>query len=112
MSTSAPDTITTAPECGGVVVTQIPIYTLNGVGPGGMPLTVGHQSMRVRCPSCKGEVDTSLVTGPTRKTHLFALTLYICCCWPFVCLPYIFNYCKSVQHYCPNCGHYIGSYSI
>jgi len=65
------------PDCG-VVVTQIPIYTLNGVGAGALPLTVGWQPMRVRCPSCKGEVTTSLLTAPTRKTHLCALTLYIC----------------------------------
>lgn len=104
-------TVTTQPDYG-VVMTQIPVYTLNGVGPGALPLAVGCKPMRVRCPSCRGEVTTSLATSPTRKTHMCALTLYICCCWPFICLPYFINYCKSVQHYCPNCGCHIGSYSI
>nr|XP_017094347.2 uncharacterized protein LOC108123611 isoform X2 [Drosophila bipectinata] len=86
MNTSAPDPGGNAPPLeGGLVVTQIPIYTLNGVGPGAIPLTVGCQSMRVRCPSCKGEVDTSLLTAPTRKTHLCAMTLYICCT-SYVCM--------------------------
>ncbi|XP_017077780.1 lipopolysaccharide-induced tumor necrosis factor-alpha factor homolog [Drosophila eugracilis] len=112
---TAPDTemvTATIQPVSGAVVTQIPIYTLNEVGTDALPLTVGCQSMRVRCPSCKGEVTTSLVTSPTRKTHLCAFTLYICCCWPFVCLPYFINYCKSVQHYCPNCGCHIGSYAF
>ncbi|KAH8234205.1 hypothetical protein KR038_003632 [Drosophila bunnanda] len=110
--TTDPEPSPAPPADCGVVVTQIPVYTLNGVGPGAIPLTVGWQKMRVRCPSCKGEVVTSLLTSPTRKTHLCALTLYICCCWPFICLPYFFNYCKNVQHYCPNCGCHIGSYTI
>ncbi|KAI8037587.1 hypothetical protein M5D96_009742 [Drosophila gunungcola] len=75
-------------------------------------LSVGHQLVRVRCPPCKGEVTTSLVTAPTRKTHQFALTLYTWCCWSWVCLPYFFNYWKSVQLYCPNCGCHIGSYTV
>ncbi|XP_039483561.1 lipopolysaccharide-induced tumor necrosis factor-alpha factor homolog [Drosophila santomea] len=104
-------TVTAQPDCG-VEVTQIPVYTLNAVGAGALPPTVGTKPVRVRCPSCKGEVTTSLVTAPTYKTHLCGLSLYICCCWPFICLPYFINYCKSVQHYCPNCGCYIGSYSI
>lgn len=70
-------TVTTQPNYG-VVVTQIPVYTLNGVGPGAHPLAVGCKPMRVRCPSCRGEVTTSLATSPTRKTHMCALTLYIC----------------------------------
>ncbi|EDW56810.1 GM15932 [Drosophila sechellia] len=39
-------TVTTQPDYG-VVVTQIPVYTLNGVGAGALPIAVGSKPMRV-----------------------------------------------------------------
>ncbi|EDV54889.2 LOW QUALITY PROTEIN: uncharacterized protein Dere_GG21062 [Drosophila erecta] len=99
----------------GLLVTEIPVYTLNALGAESLPPTVGTKPMRVRCLACKGEVTTRLVTALTRKTYLCALTLYICmisgACWPFICLPYFINYSKTVRHYCPNCGCHIGSYT-
>ncbi|XP_001360487.4 lipopolysaccharide-induced tumor necrosis factor-alpha factor homolog [Drosophila pseudoobscura] len=97
---------------GTVVATQQPIYNLNQIGTGDSSLKVGWKPMQVRCPSCQGEVQTSLITSSTTTTHLCALILYICCLWPCVVLPYCFNYCKNVRHFCPNCGNHIGTYSI
>ncbi|SPP72862.1 lipopolysaccharide-induced tumor necrosis factor-alpha factor homolog [Drosophila guanche] len=95
---------------GTVVATQQPIDD---------SLKVGWQPMQVRCPSCHGEVQTNLITASTKTTHLCVLyiyihihTVYICCLWPCAVLPYCFNYCKNVRHYCPNCGNYVGTYSI
>ncbi|BFG06377.1 lipopolysaccharide-induced tumor necrosis factor-alpha factor homolog [Drosophila madeirensis] len=94
---------------GTVVATQQPIASRDPIDGS---LKVGWQPIQVRCPSCHGEVQTSLITASTKTTHLCALILYICCLWPCVVLPYCFNYCKNVRHYCPNCGNYIGTYSI
>ncbi|CAG5009848.1 unnamed protein product [Parnassius apollo] len=62
------------------------------------------------CKSCNQQIVTRVDRSPTMRTHLFALILCLVGCWPFACLPYCVDSCNNVDHYCTNCGAYIGSY--
>ncbi|KAJ8925138.1 hypothetical protein NQ315_001320 [Exocentrus adspersus] len=59
------------------------------------------------CPSCHSQIATNVKTEATTRTHLFALLLCLvgCCC-----IPYCIDSCQSQNHYCPNCGAYLGTY--
>ncbi|XP_075212399.1 lipopolysaccharide-induced tumor necrosis factor-alpha factor homolog [Lycorma delicatula] len=61
------------------------------------------------CPSCNIPVMTRVEHESTAKTHLFALLLCIVF-FPCVCLPYCMDSCQATNHYCPNCGAYLGTY--
>ncbi|KAF2897090.1 hypothetical protein ILUMI_09090 [Ignelater luminosus] len=59
------------------------------------------------CPSCKCRVVTRAEKESSTKTHLIAAVLCVSC---FCCLPYCLEYCKSTNHYCPNCNAFLGTY--
>ncbi|XP_037046421.1 lipopolysaccharide-induced tumor necrosis factor-alpha factor homolog [Bradysia coprophila] len=72
---------------------------------------VGPESTMVTCPSCRASVRTQVRHESTTKTHLIALLLCVCFCWPCICVPYCVDSCKNANHYCPSCGSFIGSYT-
>ncbi|XP_013185841.2 lipopolysaccharide-induced tumor necrosis factor-alpha factor homolog [Amyelois transitella] len=71
---------------------------------------VGPKSTKLTCPSCKATVSSKVSFKPTTKTHLIALLLCCCLCWPCVCVPYCVNSCRNANHYCPNCKAFLGTY--
>ncbi|KAJ2950762.1 hypothetical protein O0L34_g9026 [Tuta absoluta] len=71
---------------------------------------VGSMPSLITCRLCNMQVTTSVVFRPSVRTHLAALLLCVVGCWPFACVPYCVESCNSVDHYCPNCRGYIGSY--
>ncbi|KAI5641925.1 LITAF-like zinc ribbon domain-containing protein [Phthorimaea operculella] len=71
---------------------------------------VGSMPSNTTCRSCNMQITTSVVFRPSARTHLAALLLCLVGCWPFACVPYCIESCNSVDHYCPNCRSYIGTY--
>ncbi|XP_055696615.1 lipopolysaccharide-induced tumor necrosis factor-alpha factor homolog [Lutzomyia longipalpis] len=71
---------------------------------------VGPNSTSVICPSCRHSIMTNVRTESTTRTHVIAILLCVFLCWPCVCLPYCMDTCKNANHYCPNCGSFIGTY--
>uniref|UniRef100_A0A336MNT9 CSON004293 protein n=1 Tax=Culicoides sonorensis TaxID=179676 RepID=A0A336MNT9_CULSO len=69
----------------------------------------GPQPSNITCPSCQKQIATKIKHENATKTHMFAL---LCCLifWPCVWLPYTMDSCKDVNHYCPYCDAYLGSY--
>lgn len=61
------------------------------------------------CPSCNKSVSSRVDHEATTKTHLFALLLCLIFC-PCGILPYCMDSCQATNHYCPNCGAYLGTY--
>ncbi|XP_068628057.1 lipopolysaccharide-induced tumor necrosis factor-alpha factor homolog [Battus philenor] len=71
---------------------------------------MGYQPTVYDCKSCNHRVLTRIERRPSSRTHLFALCLCLIGCWPCACLPYCMDACNNADHYCTNCGTYIGSY--
>ncbi|XP_073997774.1 lipopolysaccharide-induced tumor necrosis factor-alpha factor homolog [Rhodnius prolixus] len=73
-------------------------------------LLYGRYPQRMVCPFCQKVISTRLERSITTKTHIIALCMCITIpCVP--CLPYCIDSCKAVDHYCPECGNYLGTYS-
>lgn len=60
------------------------------------------------CPSCRERIVTKVRYEAGTKTHLFALLICLVF-WPCVCVPYCVDSCNNANHYCPNCGSFIGA---
>ncbi|XP_044733001.1 lipopolysaccharide-induced tumor necrosis factor-alpha factor homolog [Chrysoperla carnea] len=75
-----------------------------------VPSNVGPDPATITCPSCRANIRTRIEYESTTKTHLFALLLFLIGCWPCCCIPYCMDSCNNANHYCPNCGSFIGSY--
>ncbi|XP_068627990.1 lipopolysaccharide-induced tumor necrosis factor-alpha factor homolog [Battus philenor] len=77
-------------------------------------VVVGHQmgpkSTTYVCKSCNHQIVTRVERSASMRTHLIALFLCFVGCWPFACLPYCVDSCNNADHYCSNCGAYVGSY--
>ncbi|KAL0883746.1 hypothetical protein ABMA27_015851 [Loxostege sticticalis] len=62
------------------------------------------------CKSCHAEIVTNVKFKNTTKTHMFAAGLCfiggLLCVW----IPYYVKSCRNADHYCPNCGAYLGTY--
>ncbi|XP_026471125.1 lipopolysaccharide-induced tumor necrosis factor-alpha factor homolog [Ctenocephalides felis] len=65
----------------------------------------------VVCPRCAALVVTDTRSRQAMITHLCALTLCLCGCWPCCLLPYCMDSCKNTYHTCPACQHYLGTYT-
>ncbi|XP_063374851.1 lipopolysaccharide-induced tumor necrosis factor-alpha factor homolog isoform X1 [Cydia amplana] len=72
---------------------------------------VGPESTRTTCRNCNAQISTRIDRKPTMKTHLMAMLLCVLGCWCCVCVPYCMDSCLDVDHYCPNCGAFVGSYT-
>ncbi|PZC75753.1 hypothetical protein B5X24_HaOG205670 [Helicoverpa armigera] len=74
-------------------------------------IPVGPKSCPVVCPSCKATINTKVDSKTTVKTHFMALLLCSCVvCSLCSCMPYCMKSCRNADHYCPNCGTYLGTY--
>ncbi|XP_055547601.1 lipopolysaccharide-induced tumor necrosis factor-alpha factor homolog [Wyeomyia smithii] len=71
---------------------------------------VGPDPASISCPSCQKHVITRLDYESSTKTHIMAGLLCLFICWPCFWIPYVIDSCKNANHYCPNCGAYIGTY--
>ncbi|XP_055591747.1 lipopolysaccharide-induced tumor necrosis factor-alpha factor homolog [Uranotaenia lowii] len=71
---------------------------------------VGPDPASISCPSCNKHIITRLDYETSTKTHIMAGLLCLFICWPCFWIPYVVDSCKNANHYCPNCGAYIGTY--
>ncbi|XP_075972726.1 lipopolysaccharide-induced tumor necrosis factor-alpha factor homolog [Anticarsia gemmatalis] len=62
------------------------------------------------CQSCNYTVSTRTEMRPTFRTHAWAVCLFVCGLWPCCFVPYCMPTCNNIDHYCPKCNAYIGSY--
>ncbi|CAD7076765.1 unnamed protein product [Hermetia illucens] len=72
---------------------------------------VGPHPVYVTCPSCRQYTLTRMEYEPSSKTHLMAALLCLVGCFICACLPYCMDSCMNGNHYCSNCGAFIGTYS-
>ncbi|XP_055587559.1 lipopolysaccharide-induced tumor necrosis factor-alpha factor-like [Uranotaenia lowii] len=77
-----------------------------------IPVTIGRKSTTLICPACRALVRTKVNYNATTSTHCCALLLCCFSCWTCCCCccPYCCNWWATVDHYCPNCRCYLGSF--
>ncbi|KAK9718510.1 LITAF-like zinc ribbon domain [Popillia japonica] len=78
----------------------------------GPTIQFGPTTQSVICPHCQCQVLTKVEAETTTRTHLIAILLFACLCWLCACLPYCMDSCKNKNHYCPNCGAFLGAHTI
>nr|XP_004928517.1 lipopolysaccharide-induced tumor necrosis factor-alpha factor [Bombyx mori] len=61
------------------------------------------------CPFCRASIRSAIKYSITSKTHIAAALWCLVCC--LCCMPYASDTCKNVDHFCPNCHKYIGTYA-
>ncbi|XP_060535494.1 lipopolysaccharide-induced tumor necrosis factor-alpha factor homolog [Cylas formicarius] len=90
---------------------QPPPVTIQPQSAGPQVAAFGPKPAQTRCPSCHAEIVTKIVNKANTKTH--AIALLMCCCVCCLCawLPYVLDTCQSQQHFCPECGTYLGTHS-
>lgn len=98
---------------------------------------VGPYPTPTTCPHCLKSIRTEVRYDPNARTHLFALILCLLwvfiylrryifvsheelirffdvsfSCFPCCLLPYCIAGCNDTNHYCPSCGHFVGTYNL
>lgn len=71
---------------------------------------VGPDPTMITCPSCRETVVTRMDYESSTRTHVMA---GLCClfgCWICCWMPYCMDSCRNGNHYCPNCGSFLGTY--
>ncbi|XP_013161572.1 PREDICTED: lipopolysaccharide-induced tumor necrosis factor-alpha factor homolog [Papilio xuthus] len=71
---------------------------------------VGPVPVQKMCPSCGNSIVSRIEHKSSAKTHLIAVILFVSVCLPCAFVPYCMDSCKNVDHYCPNCNAYLGTY--
>ncbi|XP_013108737.2 lipopolysaccharide-induced tumor necrosis factor-alpha factor homolog [Stomoxys calcitrans] len=73
-------------------------------------LPLGPEPVYLTCPACHVQKLTRIEFEPSSRTHLMAALLCLFGLWCCVCLPYCAGSCMNTQHYCGNCGKFLGTY--
>lgn len=92
-------------------------------------MNYGPESQHCVCTHCHADIRTRTKSKATTKTHLACLCMFIFLwvleiiwnriivegiivfrCWPCAFVPYCMDSCQNMDHYCPNCNAYLGTY--
>ncbi|GJQ79517.1 hypothetical protein Trydic_g16366 [Trypoxylus dichotomus] len=76
----------------------------------GAPPQFGPHSQPTTCPHCRSQILTKVEVETSTRTHIMAILLCALLCLPCMCLPYCMDSCKNKNHYCPNCGAFLGTH--
>ncbi|XP_022829442.1 lipopolysaccharide-induced tumor necrosis factor-alpha factor homolog [Spodoptera litura] len=76
-----------------------------------IPDNVGPEAVSMICKSCNKQIYTRVEYKPTTNTYLIAGLCCLLLCWPCACCVYCSASCRNIDHYCPNCDTYIGTYT-
>ncbi|KAH8375512.1 hypothetical protein KR093_001996, partial [Drosophila rubida] len=75
-------------------------------------MNVGPESTRVVCPNCHLEVMTTTEAKASTRTHVIAILMCTFCCWICAPLLYCTDCTRNIDHSCPSCNDYIGTYDF
>lgn len=72
---------------------------------------VGPGTTHMICPCCHAEIDTATKTEPGLIAYFSGVVIFLLGGWLGCCLiPCCIPECMDVQHTCPHCGTYLGTY--
>jgi len=75
---------------------------------GAMPM--GPDPANMRCPNCNMNITTTTVSENSSSAHIACILLFLFGCCLCSCIPYFMDAFKVVNHSCPNCKTFLGSY--
>ncbi|XP_019870959.1 LITAF domain-containing protein [Aethina tumida] len=106
---------TYAQAVGGVPPTSpyIPNHKILNHGPEILTtvVPVGSNATHMICPHCHVEIDTTTKTKPGLIAYLAGALICLIGCPLGCCLiPCCIDKCMDVEHICPNCRSYLGTY--
>ncbi|CAH0668919.1 unnamed protein product [Spodoptera exigua] len=76
-----------------------------------VPDNVGPEAVSMICKFCNKQIYTRVEYKPTANTYLISGLCCLMLCWPCACCIYCSANCRNIDHYCPNCDTYIGTYT-
>ncbi|KAI8128775.1 hypothetical protein FF38_13028 [Lucilia cuprina] len=75
-----------------------------------MSTPLGPESQQAFCSVCQTNVTTNAEFKASNKTHLLALLLCVFGCCPCAGCLYCTGCARNVEHYCPTCNTFLGTY--
>lgn len=72
---------------------------------------LGPQEAQLECTNCHQPIRTKVVRRAGLLPWLVCGALALVGCWPCCLLPFCLQSCQDVEHFCPNCGTFLGKYS-
>ncbi|XP_024081228.1 lipopolysaccharide-induced tumor necrosis factor-alpha factor homolog [Cimex lectularius] len=70
----------------------------------------GDRPQIMDCPLCKCHIVTEAIKKYTFKTHLMAIFLGLLTALVLLWVPYTMGCFVTINHYCPVCESYLGTY--
>lgn len=87
------------------------VYHQNGPSIVTTVVPVGPHATHMICPHCQAEIDSSTKTQPGLIAYIAGLVICLLGCPCGCCLlPCCIDKCMDVQHTCPHCNSYLGTY--
>ncbi|KAF8354356.1 hypothetical protein PRIPAC_95979 [Pristionchus pacificus] len=85
--------------------------------PGVRPHTVyvgsvafASRPQRMHCTTCQQEIVTRISTKPGLLTYLLCGGLAFFGCWICCCIPFCVEGAQDIEHFCPKCNRFLGTY--
>ncbi|XP_050424147.1 lipopolysaccharide-induced tumor necrosis factor-alpha factor homolog [Adelges cooleyi] len=73
---------------------------------------VGPKSTRLICPNCRADVFTRTTESATAKAWMCSFLMFLTGLFCCSCIPLCMESFQKVDHHCPSCGAYVGSYHV
>lgn len=75
------------------------------------PAGLGPEPARIQCPHCHQSVTTKIDPVAGLLTYLLVgACLMFGCVFGCCLIPCCVNSCQNINHNCPNCGSFLGTY--
>ncbi|XP_060834743.1 lipopolysaccharide-induced tumor necrosis factor-alpha factor homolog [Rhopalosiphum padi] len=72
--------------------------------------TLGPMPVHMFCPTCHNYIITETNELPSNEAYLCCMLIFVVGCTLCSCLPFFMKSFQKVDHKCPQCTSYIGTY--
>ncbi|KAL4090851.1 hypothetical protein QTP88_025617 [Uroleucon formosanum] len=72
--------------------------------------TLGTKPVHMFCPTCHNYIITETDKSPSNEAYLCCMLIFIVGCTICSCLPFFMKSFQKVDHRCPQCASYLGTY--
>ncbi|XP_050524578.1 lipopolysaccharide-induced tumor necrosis factor-alpha factor-like isoform X2 [Daktulosphaira vitifoliae] len=71
---------------------------------------VGPDPFHIVCPNCRSDVYSRVERDTAATGYICCGLLFIVGCFCCSCIPLFMDSFQRVDHFCPSCGHFFGTY--
>lgn len=72
--------------------------------------TLGPKPVHMFCPTCHNYIITETDESPSNEAFLCCMLIFIVGCTLCSCLPFFMKSFQQVDHRCPQCASFLGTY--